>query len=231
MKRFYRTAAVAKHDAGYALTLDGKPVQTPANNPLAVPTAALAEAIRAEWQAQGDTVDPASLRFTRLANTAIDRVRARREEVIDEIARYAETDLLCYRAPEPAELVERQRAGWQPLLDWLARRYDTALAVTDAIAPAPQPPNTLAALRRAVARFDDFTLTGLHLMTAAAGSLVIALAVAENEIAPESAVELSQLDETYQIEQWGDDAEAAARRAAVRADLLAAAQFMELCRA
>ena len=231
MKRFYRTAAVAKHDAGYALTLDGRPVQTPANNPLAVPTAALAEAIRAEWQAQGDTIDPASLRFTRLANTAIDRVRTRRAEVIDEVTRYAETDLLCYRAPEPVELVERQHAGWQPLLDWLARRYDTALAVTDTVAPAPQAPNAIAALRRAVARFDDFTLTGLHLVTAAAGSLVIALAVAEDEIGAERAFELSQVDETFQMEQWGEDAEAAARRAAIRADVLAAARFMELCRA
>jgi len=231
MKRFYRTAAVAEDEAGYALTLDGRVARTPARNVLAVPSRALAEAICAEWQAQPDTIDPRSMRLTRLANTAIDRVRDRREDVIGEIARYAETDLLCYRAAEPAELVARQSAAWQPLLDWLARRYDSTLTVTDTGTPTPQPAHAIAALRGALAAFDAYTLTALHVVTAAAGSLVIALALAENEIEAERAFELSQLDEAFQMTQWGEDAEAAARRAALRADLLMAARFMELCRA
>ena len=231
MKRFYRTAAVAEDDAGYALTLDGRVARTPARNVLAVPSRALAEAICAEWQAQPDTIDPRSMRLTRLANTAIDRVRDRREDVIGEIARYAETDLVCYRAAAPAELVARQSAAWQPLLDWLVRRYDSTLTVTDTVTPTPQPAHAIAALRGALAAFDVYTLTALHVVTAAAGSLVIALALAENEIAAERAFELSQLDEAFQMTQWGEDAEAAARRAALRADLLMAARFMELCRA
>lgn len=231
MKRFYRAAAVAEDDAGYALTLDGKPARTPARNLLAVPTRPLATAICAEWQAQGDVIDVASLKLTRIANTAIDRVRTRHAEVVEEVARYAATDLVCYRAAEPAELAARQRASWQPLLDWLARRHGAALTVTDTVTPAAQPADALNRLHAAVARFDAFRLTALHAATAAAGSLVIALALAENEIAADRAFELSQLDETFQIEKWGEDAEAALRRAALRADLVTAARFLELCRA
>lgn len=231
MKRFYRTAAVAAHEDGFAVTLDGRPVRTPAKNVLAVPSRALADAIRAEWLAQGDTVEPATLRLTRLANTAIDRVQTQPEVVIGEIARYAETDLVCYRAAEPAELVARQCAAWQPLLDWLARRFDARLAVTDTVTPAVQPPHAVACIRAAVTRFDAFALTALHAMTAVSGSLVIALALAEAEIAPERAFELSQLDETFQAEKWGEDAEAARRRAGLHDDLFAAAKFLELCRA
>jgi chaperone required for assembly of F1-ATPase len=230
MKRFYSTAAVVQQADGYALTLDGKLARTPARNALAVPGRALADAICAEWRTQGEVMDIVSLRLTRLANTAIDRVNPRRDDVITEVVRYAETDLVCYRATEPAELVGRQNAGWSPLLDWLSRRYQVRLSTVNGVVPTSQPLAALARLRGAIAEHDAFTLTALHAVTAAAGSLVIGLALAEKIVSAEQAFDLSQIDETFQTEKWGEDAEASLRRTALRADILTAAQFMELCR-
>src|SRR5690606_24662614 len=196
MKRFYKEVAVADTDQGYAVMLDGRPVRTPARKPLSLSSRALAEAIAAEWRAQGDRVDPASMPLTRLATTAIDLAAARRPAIVDEIAAYAATDLLCYRADSPAELAARQHTAWQPLLDWVAVRHGAQLAVTAGVVPRPQPSEALAALRRTVEAQDDLALVALHAATVAAGSLVLALALLDRRIDAAEAFALSQLDET-----------------------------------
>jgi chaperone required for assembly of F1-ATPase len=231
MKRFYRLAATAQSGAGYAVTLDGRTVKTPAKNELSVPSAALATAIADEWQAQEDEVSPAAMPLTRLAYAAIDRDLGHREALVRQIADYAGTDLVCYRAAHPPELAARQQAVWQPLIDWAALRYDAPLMVTSGVIPASQPAASLGAFFAAVAEHDDFALTALHAATGACGSLVIALALFEGRLDAERAFAASQLDESFQIEAWGEDSEQAARRCALAADIAAAARFMALSRA
>jgi chaperone required for assembly of F1-ATPase len=228
VKRFYKNAAVAETPEGFGVGLDGKPVRTPAKRALAVPTRALAEAIAAEWQAQGDTVDPHRLPLTRLASIALDLVAPRREAVIAEVANYAGTDLVCYRAGEPPELVARQRATWQPLIDWAALRLDAPLAVTESILPVAQSPVALKAFETAIRTYDTHRLAALHLATAACGSLVVGLALVEGRLDAEAAFAAAELDASYQIERWGEDAEAAKRRAALKEDITLAARFVAL---
>ena len=230
MKRVYKKVAVRAAEGGFAVMLDGRPVRTPGRKMLVVPSRALAEAIAGEWRAQGDKVEPRSMPLTRLASTALDLVGQRRPAIVDEIAAYAMTDLVCYRADAPAELKARQHEVWQPLLDWAAARYGAALVVTAGVVPRPQPPEALAALRRAVEAYDDMALVALHAATAAAGSLIVALALLDGHIDAAEAFAISQLDETFQIERWGEDAEAARRRAALRDDLAQTAEFHRLHR-
>ena len=228
MKRFYREAGVADTADGHAIELDGRPVKTPARRPLVLPTARAAEAVAVEWAAQGDAVEPATMPLTRLASTAIDWVADNRERVIGEIAAYAGAELLCHRAAAPADLAARQAQAWQPLLDWLAERHGVRLAVTDGITAAEHPDAAGAALRRAVAAFDDMALAALHTLTAACGSLVIGLALADGRIDGAEAWRLSRIDEDFQVERWGEDAEAAEAAAALRAEIEAAARFLLL---
>jgi chaperone required for assembly of F1-ATPase len=228
MKRVYKEVTSRPAAAGWGVALDGRPMRTPGRNELVVPSEKLAEAIAAEWDAQQDEIRPASMPLTRLVATAIDRTAAQRDLVIDEIAGYAGTDLVCYRADRPPTLVARQQEVWQPLLDWATLRYDAALAVTCGVIPTPQPPPTLKAFAAAVAAQDDFRLTALHALTTACGSLVIGLAVMERWIDAAEAFAASQLDETFQIEEWGEDAEATARREALAADIAAVARFLRL---
>lgn len=228
MKRFYKKVSVAGEGGAFAVTLDGKKMRTRAKAPFVLPNEALAQAIAGEWEDQGSTINPQSMPITRLAGTAIDRVAPVRPRVIDELTAYAETDLLCHRADRPAELAARQDAAWGPLLDWAARRFDAGLNVTVGILPQPQPKQALAALRGAVAAYDDMMLAGLHSATSTAGSLIVGLALAEGRIDAGEAFEVSQIDETYQIERWGEDTEHDAQRAAICADLKSTAIFMRL---
>jgi chaperone required for assembly of F1-ATPase len=228
MKRVYREATACQVEGGWGIALDGRPMRTPARHELVVPSATLAEAIAAEWDAQQDEIRPATMPLTRLAATAIDRTGAHRDLVVAETANYAGTDLVCYRAEHPPALVARQQAEWQPLLDWAMLRYDAGLAVTNGILPQPQSPAAMKALAAAVAAQDAFRLTALHAMTAACGSLVIALALMEGRLDAAAAFAVSQLDETFQIEAWGEDAEAAARRRALAEDIAAASRFVRL---
>ncbi|HYL48320.1 MAG TPA: ATP12 family protein [Stellaceae bacterium] len=230
MKRFFKTAAVGETPAGFSVLLDGKPIRTPAKAPLVVRSKKLAEAIAAEWQAQGDTIKPSGLPLTRLAGTAIDLVAQRRKQIVAEIAKYATTDLVCYRAEEPSELAGRQQRAWQPHLDWASARF-APLAITAGVTPIAQTADALATYRRAVAAYDDMTLAALHLATATLGSLVLALALIEGRIAADEAFAAAELDQSFQIERWGEDAEATARRAAVRDDVTLAARFAALHRA
>jgi chaperone required for assembly of F1-ATPase len=228
VKRVYHKVEVCPVGDGYGIALDNKPVRTPAKRELVVPTKALAAAIAQEWDAQRPDIRPHTMALTRLATTAIDRVSVQRDQVVSEIAGYGGTDLVCYRADHPPDLAARQHASWQPLIDWTTLRYDAALSVTVGVIPTPQSPASLKALAKAVAAQDDFRLTALHALTTASGSLVIGLAVLEGQIDADTASDASQLDETYQIELWGEEAEAAERRHALAADIAAAARFLAL---
>ena len=182
MKRVYKQAATRPAEGGWGVALDGRAMRTPGRNDLVVPSETLAAAIAAEWDAQQDEVRPATMPLTRLAATAIDRTAQQRDQVVAETANYAGTDLVCYRADHPPELAARQQSAWQPLLDWATLRYDAALAVTSGVIPTRQSATALKAFAAAVASHDDFRLTALHTLTAACGSLVIALALLEGRL-------------------------------------------------
>ena len=229
-KRFYEAAAAAEADGGFTVTLDGRAVKTPTGTPLVVPTATLAEAMAGEWAAQEETVEPNTMPLTRLACTAIDRVGEARAAVVDNTAAYGATDLLCYRADTPQDLRESQDGAWQPLLDWAETTYGAPLRITGGIIPAEQPPDSLAALTEAVEAVDDWDLAALASATQACGSLVIGLALHAGHVDAEGAVSVSQLDERYQSEKWGQDAEAVARLSALQDDIADAARFLALIR-
>jgi chaperone required for assembly of F1-ATPase len=230
LKRRYQQAEPRSVEGGFGVTLDGQPISTPLRRPLTVPSQALAEAIASEWRTQGETVRPDTMPMTQLAATVLDRVAHRREEVIGELAAYGATELLCYRAERPAELANRQAEAWQPLLDWLALRFDAPLAVTSGVVPKPQSSAALSALRAAIAKRSSWELAPLALATQASGSIVLALALAEGRADASAVWALSLLDELYQAELWGEDPEAAARREAIRRDIGAAETFLKLLR-
>jgi chaperone required for assembly of F1-ATPase len=230
MRRVYREVRVAPAGAAWSILLDARTLQTPARGPLLLPGHGLAAAIAAEWDTQMEKVVPATMPLMRLAATAIDHTALRRGQAIDEVVGYAETDLVCYRAERPPDLVARQSATWQPLVDWMTLRFDAPLLVTTGVVPKPQPAAAIAAIRAAVEPLDPFWLTALHSAAAICGSAAIGLALVERHLDAERAWQASQLDETFQIEQWGEDYEAADRRAALRRDIGATCHFMELLR-
>ncbi|HEX4861301.1 MAG TPA: ATP12 family protein [Rhizomicrobium sp.] len=226
MKRFYKDVSTMDR----SVLLDGKPLRTPRGADLVLPTSVLAEAVADEWRAQGDEIVPAAMPLTKLANTAIDGVAPRRDEVIAEIAAFARHDHLCYRTDTPAVLVARQNAGWDPLLDWVAERYGAPLLTAHGITSIAQPEASLAALGEAVKAFDPFALAALHVVASIAGSLVLALAVADKRLTADEAFTASRVDERYQAEKWGLDSEAEARARHLAKELDAAARFMDLAR-
>ena len=230
MKRFYETATVAAADGGYQIMLDGRQLKSPAKRSLTLPSVALAEAVASEWRAQGEKILPKTMTMMTLAATAVDRVTPQRNHVVDGIAAYAGTDLLCYPAEGPADLVARQNSHWPPLLDWLAARHGAQLAVADSLMPLRQSPQALARVRAAIDAHDDFELVALHAVTSAAGSVVVALAMLDGHLDGERAFTVSQLDESYQIERWGLDEEAEKRRDGLRAAILDAAKFVQVLR-
>jgi len=225
VRRFYKEVAVAD---GGAILLDGKPVKTPARADLILPTPALAEAVAAEWRAQGDEIDPRTMKLTGLSNAAIDRVAPDLASFVRPLAAYAESDLLCYRADAPAELIARQAEAWDPLLDWARARFDVHFAVTKGIVHAPQPDATVARLGEALAAYDAFPLAGLAPIITIGGSLVTALALAEDEIDADSAFDLTHLDELWQARRWGEDRLALEARAVRKRDFMAAAELLDL---
>jgi chaperone required for assembly of F1-ATPase len=226
MRRFYEEVTTRADASGAIVLLDGRVLRTPARAVLLCPSAALAEAVAAEWAGQGETVAPAAMRLTRLATTAVDLMPARRADAVAEAAGFAAHDLLCYRAAGPPGLVARQDAAWQPWLAWALARYDAWLDVARTLDPIAQPERSLAALRAAVAALDDWRLTGLHAITTATGSLVLALAVEQGALDAAGAFDAALLDELAAIERWGIEEGQARRHAALRADLDAAAVFL-----
>lgn len=227
-RRFYKTVAVIQGVDGWNVTLDGKLLRSPAKKDFNLPTASLAQAIAAEWDAQTEHVRPLAMPLMQLAATAIDRVAGDRARIVSELVGYAGTDLVCYRASEPPSLVEREAHAWDPLLAWLRRRYDVSLVTTSGIVAVPQPPATMEALTKVIDGHDDFALAALATLILTAGSLVIGLAVAEGEITAEQGAHAAQLDELYQTERWGEDKEAVDRRVAQLAEMVAARRFLDL---
>jgi chaperone required for assembly of F1-ATPase len=228
MKRSYEKAEPFKSADGHGVGLDGRAIKTPGKRELIVPNWALAAAIAEEWNAQGEEIRPKGMALTRLASTAIDQVATQRQAIIEQTANYAGTDLVCYRATHPPALAARQQAVWQPLIDWAVLRYDAPLVIATGVIPKSQPAASLRAFAAAIAEQDDFVLTALQVATAASGSLVIGLALIEGQLDAQEAFTASQLDETFQIEAWGEDAEQSERRRALAADITAAARFVSL---
>ncbi len=230
MKRFYKNVSIAVAEGGFAVLLDGKPVRTPSRNPLLLPTESLAAAVAEEWRGQGNEIVATAMPLLRLSNTVIDGVAANRAEVINAILRFGENDLLCYRAHQPPDLAQRQREGWDPLLDWTRQRFSACMTVADGLTHVDQTPDALAALREALEGRDAFTLAGLHVIASITGSLVLALAVTEGYIPGAYAFELSRIDESYQAEKWGADDEAVKRAAALAHELDKAVELIAAVR-
>jgi len=229
-KRFWKEANVVPDAAGYTVELDGRPVRTPAKAALSLPTRAMAEAVAAEWDAQEDEVRPDTMPVTRAANAAIDKVRVQFDEVAKMIADYGDSDLLCYRAEEPQELVRRQAEAWDPLLEWAERRHGSRLVPVTGVIHAPQEAQALRALARQVEAMDPFRLTALHDLVALSGSLVIGLAAVEDFADMATLWRVSRIDETWQEERWGVDEEARAKAAAKENEFFAAKRFHDLAR-
>lgn len=229
VKRFYADVDVvpAEH-GGYLVRLDGRTIRTPAKRPFVVPTEPLAAAIRDEWSAQAETVDPGSMPNTRLANTVIDAVATQAEAVRADIVAFAASDLLCYRASHPKELVECQRAHWDPVLAWAARVHAIRLTVVEGLMPVGQPAAALARVAALVDGYDLFRLASLHVVTTLAGSAILALALLEGQLSADAAWGAAHVDEDHQISLWGEDAEAAARRQLRRREFDAAVRFAAL---
>jgi len=233
MKRFWEQARMTGLEDCFGIELDGKPLRVPDGGVLRLPTAPLAQAIAAEWQEAGGTkggeMSYADVPFTRLAGTAQERIAPNPEPVIEELARYAESDLLCYRATHPQPLVLRQACLWQPWLDWAASHLQAPLLVTEGIGHVTQPSASLARLAAAVARQDVHGLAALGILVPVYGSLVLALAVAEGALEAEAGYELSTLDERFQIDQWGWDREAEDRIRKQAAEVAMAGRYLALC--
>ncbi|MFZ3178951.1 MAG: ATP12 family protein [Methylocystis silviterrae] len=217
-KRFYKEAVAAPAEGGYGIFLDGRPVNTPARRPLVAPSQPLAEAIAAEWAAQGETIDPATMPLTKLMNTALDGVAAQMAEVEADVAKYAASDLICYRAGEPESLAAAQSSAWDPLVAFAREKLSVKFALAEGVMFIEQPQEALDAFARAVRDYvgegtgASLRLAALHVMTTLSGSAVLALAAARHEIDAGKAWEAANVDEDWQMRAWGEDAEAMARR-------------------
>ena len=229
-RRFWTSAAVEPAPGGWQVTLDDRPLHTPGKLPLVLPARALAQAVADEWDAQTDVIDPNAMPLTRAANSAIEKVAAQFDAVAAMLAEYGATDLLSYRAHRPPVLVDRQAAGWDPLLDWAAETLGARLAVTQGVIPVPQDAAALDALGRQVRALDPWGLTALHDLVTLPGSLVMGLAVLQGRIDADTAFALSRIDEDFQAEDWGRDAEAEAMADARRAAMRDAERFWRLSR-
>ena len=229
MKRFYKEAfATAAADGNYTVLLDGKAVKTPKRMMLSLPNLPLADAIAEEWRAQGEAIDPQTMPLTRLAFAALDVVTPEREQIAQQLLNYGQNDLLCYRAEDPPDLVARQARTWDSLLDWVTETYGARLRVGFGIRHVAQPAEAIAELEQAISRYDEFELAALHTATTITGSLILALALAEEEISAHEAFAAATIDETFQAEKWGIDTEAENRRQRLLSELTAAERFLRL---
>ncbi|MEQ8294467.1 MAG: ATP12 family protein [Roseovarius sp.] len=230
-KRFWKEAQVVEADGGFAVELDGRPVRTPLKSAMTLPSRAMAEAVAAEWDAQEGEIRPLSMPVTRAANAAIDKVTAQREEVAEMLAGYGDSDLLCYRADSPQELVARQAEAWDPLLDWAGETFGARLIPVQGVMHAPQNPKALARLAGPVHAMEPFRLTAFHDLVGISGSLVLGLAAIHEARDIGELWRLSRIDETWQEEQWGIDDEARAQAAVKESDFFAAKRFHDLAQA
>lgn len=231
-RRFYREATVESGAEGFALSLDGRPARTPGKARLALPTRALGDAVAAEWNGQGETIDPRAMPLTRLANSAIDGVSREMEAVRADLARYAGSDLVMYRAGEPDQLVTAQAAAWDPVLAWAHEALGARFVLSQGVMFVEQPERALALVRVALdAETSAFALGALHVMTTLTGSVLIALMHAAGRLSAEDAWAAAHVDEVFQESRWGEDHEAMVRRAARQAEFEWASRFLALSRA
>ena len=229
MKRFYKTVAVSEADDGaFLVSLDGRNLSSPAKRPLRLPTLGMAEAVAEEWDAQGEKIDPSSMAMMSFAATVTDRVTPQRDHVVGEIAGFGGSDLLCFLADGPDELVGRQVSQWTPWRERAEKRLALRLEVTSGVMPVRQSKESLAAFRAAVDAVDDWHLAPLHTATSITGSLILALAFLDGALAAQEAFDLSQIDEAFQVEKWGQDREAELRRRNLLAEMKAAERFKML---
>lgn len=227
-KRFYKEAGVETRDGLHFLTLDGRTAKTPGRQALAVPSRGLADALASEWAGQGEEIDPATMPVTRIVNSAIDGVTPRKAEVIDDLTRYAGSDLIFYRTSEPARLAAAQEAAWEPILDWAKETHGARFALAEGVMHVTQPDEAVAAIRTAIERLDSpFALAALHVMTTLGGSVLIALAHAERLLDVEQAWAAAHVDELFQESVWGQDYEAMERRRRREADFRAASDILK----
>ncbi|MFN3743350.1 MAG: ATP12 family chaperone protein [Hyphomicrobiaceae bacterium] len=224
-KRFYREVTVAARGSGHAVQLDGRPLRTPNKLVLILPTAPLAEAIAAEWAGQAEHIDPLSMPLTRLANSVRDQVEGREAAVRADIVKYAGSDLLCYRAPGPAGLVQAQAMAWDPVLNWARDALGADFAVCSGLMPVEQTAASRAAIEAAVAPLHSFRLASAHVMTTLLGSVILMLAALSGRLTAEEAWKAAHIDEDCQMAQWGVDAEAARRQESRKAEYLAAVRL------
>ena len=225
MKRFYTLASATIENT---ISLDGRPLKTPLKAPLMLPSTALAEAVAAEWQAQGETINPATMILTKLANTAIDKTMRERGRIVSEVVGYAGSDLVCYRSMDPAALLVRQIAAWDPVLNWALAALDAAFVPVLGIVHQPQSPTALVAFRTALEAETAWQLTAIHNLTTLSGSALLAMMIARGATTAETAWAAVHVDEDWQIAQWGEDDGAIVRRAGRNAEFLACCRFMAL---
>jgi chaperone required for assembly of F1-ATPase len=212
-KRFYKEVSVVEGEGGHGVHLDGRPVKTPAKNTLAAPTVRLAELLRDEWANQVEVIDPRSMPVTRLVNTAIDGVAVEPQAVFEDILRFSASDMLCYRAESPENLVIRQREQWDPIVDWAADEYGARFELIEGVMPKEQPREATLAVSSVLRKYDTpIELAVLHTVTTLTGSALLALAFAEGHAAAEDIWQLAHLEEDWTSEHWGSDAEAEQRR-------------------
>ena len=228
LKRFYEIAAATKVDGGYHITLDGKPVRTPGGETVLVQNQALADALAEEWDVQKTHIAFSTMGINQLVNSALDRGALDRAALADELAAYGSTDLLCYRAEGPVALVARQVAAWDPLLDWAEARYGARLRVTSGIVAIEQDATALAALQARIAMADRFQLCALRAAVGICGSLIVGLAVADGCLDIERAWQVVNIDEDWQKEKWGEDAQAAVNRAGAFAAFAQAGHMLQV---
>lgn len=228
-KRFWKTTATVPVDGGFAIDLDGRTVKTPAKAPLVLPTAALAAAVAAEWDAQQDRIDPLSMPVTRGANAAIDKVAVQRSEVVAMLAAYGDSDLLCYRAAGPSELIALQVGVWDPLLDWAADTIGVRLRVGQGVMHVIQDADGQARLTAELDSLSPFELAAAHDLISLSGSLIIALAIMRRHIDVVEAWAASRVDEEWQVSQWGEDGEARQLERRKSEAFANAARFFEMC--
>ncbi len=224
-RRFYKSVEVSENNS---ILLDGKPIKTPLKASLKLPTKALGRAVAAEWQAQREFIDAETMPLTKLANTAIDRATAEHQTIVDEITEYAGSDMVCYFAESPRELICRQQKHWQPMFDWAADKLNAEFRKAAGVTHVAQPPETLGAVRLHVAQFDPWQLTAVYVLTTLTGSALLSLMLQASAIKPEDAWQTAHVDEDFQIEQWGEDVEAVRRRALRKREYDGLAGFFDL---
>lgn len=228
LKRFYEHVGVVPVGNGYSIQLDGRPLRTPMQNSLTLNSQQLAEAVAEEWRVQDKEIVPETMPLTKLAFTAVDRVAPHKEAVVEQLAAYVNSDVVCYRATEPAELIKRQTQEWDPVFEWVGSEFGVSLRAGNGIEFVAQDHDTVNAITEVFANESEFFLAALHALTANSGSLLLSLAVAQGRFDPEEAFRMANCDALYQMEKWGADLEARSRLETLAAEFKNASNFLAL---